>query len=580
MNRNLRFYCLAVTIVFCLLFGGQIVLAQDPGIPGPFDILTQEYDFGNTAFTPPGFPGPVEVTASVHYPMNLTAGPFPLVIFMHGRHVTCFEGTSVSLQWPCAPPRQSIPSYRGYNYIAEILASHGYIVVSISANGINARDNSTSDLGMLARAQLIQHHLDLWNTFNTTGGPPFGNTFVGKVDLNNVGTMGHSRGGEGVVRHFVFNRDQGSPYNITTILPLAPTNFSRNVINNIPLAVMLPYCDGDVSDLQGVHFFDDALYNVPGDVAPKHTILVMGANHNFFNTIWTPSIFPAGSSDDWVRSSDPHCGSIPGNQRLTDEQQRGTALAYITGFFRTYLGGESSFVSILAGNAPPPPSAMTDAVFVSFHPPDNPRFRRDVNRLLAATNLTSNTLGGVVTQSGLTPYDLCGGEAPQPRHCLPGEPTSRQPHTTESFLAPTKRGLSQLRIGWDDDTAIYRNDLPAGSRDVSGFFALQFRAAVNFADSRNPVGTPQDFSVTLTDGDGDSATLRVSDISNALFHPPGQLGPVPKVFLNTIRIPLAAFIGVDLTDIRSVQFNFDQESQGAILISDIAFMNISSSIDV
>ena len=63
--------------------------------------------------------------------------------------------------------------------------------------------------------------------------------------------------------------------------------------------------------LQGVHFYDDALYNIPGDLARKHKILVMGANHNFFNTIWTPSMFPAGARDDWLAyiplgSSDPH----------------------------------------------------------------------------------------------------------------------------------------------------------------------------------------------------------------------------------------------------------------------------------
>ena len=74
----------------------------------------------------------------------------------------------------------------------------------------------------------------------------------------------------------------------------------------MPLAVLLPYCDGDVADLQGVHFYDDARYNVPGDSAFKHTILVMGANHNFYNTIWTPTEFPVGLQ--MIR--------VPGTQRL------------------------------------------------------------------------------------------------------------------------------------------------------------------------------------------------------------------------------------------------------------------------
>ena len=124
---------------------------------------------------------------------------------MHGRHSTCFSGGSAFLEWPCTGGRQTIPSYQGYDYLASNLASYGYIVVSVSANGINARDNGVGDLGMLARAQLIQQHLDKWHTFTTVGGAPFGTLFVGKVDLDNVGTMGHSRGGEGVARHFVLN---------------------------------------------------------------------------------------------------------------------------------------------------------------------------------------------------------------------------------------------------------------------------------------------------------------------------------------------------------------------------------------
>jgi hypothetical protein len=570
-------------------------IGLDPADRGPFDVTREEYTFGDTAFTPSDFaplvpPARVEVLASVHYPTHIDLGPFPLIMFLHGRHPTCFFGEVPSLQWPCTPPRQPIPSYRGYDYAAEILASQGYIVVSISANGINVRDNSVLDAGALARAELLQHHLDIWNTFNTTGGEPFGDKFIGKVDLHNVGTMGHSRGGEGVVRHVLLNQSLGSPYGIKAVLPLAPVDFNRPVINNVPLAVQVSYCDGDVSDLQGVHFFDDARYNVPGDTAPKHIILVLGANHNFYNTIWTPEIFRTGAGDDWTDfvvdgDLDPHCGLVAGNQRLTAEQQRGTGLAYFTAFFRTYIGREPGFFPLLTGDAPPPPSAMTDNLHVVYHPPDDPLLRRDVNRLLEATNLTTNTLGGAVTQVGLTPYDLCGGEVPQPQHCLPTppQPTSRQPHTTPSARAPLQRGLSQLRLGWNAPTASYQNELPLEARDVSGYFALQFRASVNFLDTRNEEGVPQDFSVTLTDDAGNAATAVVSHLSRALFFPPGRIPPiepgrpllpVPKIFHNTVRIPLKVFSGIDLTNVQSVRFDFDQQPSGALFISDLLFADV------
>jgi hypothetical protein len=301
----------------------------------------------------------------------------------------------------------------------------------------------------------------------------------------------------------------------------------------------------------------------------------MGANHNFYNTVWTPSSNVPGAINDWLAfvpggRSDPQCGSGKGNQRLTEEQQRGTGLAYMAAFFRAYVGGENQFIPIFTGDAPPPPSAQTNKLFVSYHAPDNPALRLDVNRLLNDTNLTVNTRGGAVTQTGLTPYELCGGNPPQPQRCLPDQPNARQPHTTPSARSPL-RGLSQLKTGWNNFTGNYKNDLPAAFGNVSGFQAIQFRVSVNFADARNLADLAQDFRVRLTDASGSNASVRVSDVSSALFFPPGEVGPVPKVVLNTVRVPLTAFGGVNLNAIRSVQFTFDERLQGGLLITDVAF---------
>lgn len=565
---------LSIAVFFFLIAGVAPVLGQDPGAPGPLAVTREEYNFGDTAFQPTNFPGPVELLASIHYPTAL-AGPYPVILLLHGRHATCFKGGSQLLQWPCTTNgSQPIPSYKGYDYVSNVLASHGYVVVSISANGVNAVDNAVFDLGALARAELTQKHLDILNTFNTTGGAPFGNKFVGKFDLTKVGTMGHSRGGEGVVRHYVLNNSLGSPYGIKAVFPLAPVDFNRFVVNNAALNVLLPYCDGDVADLQGVHFYDDARYNVPGDQAPKHYELVMGANHNFYNTIWSPDSSPfPGAINDWLTfvpggHSDSHCGSGPTNQRLTEAQQRGTGLAYMSAFFRAYVGGESQFIPILTGDAPPPPSAQTNNLFVSYHAPA--ALRLDVNRLLNDTNLSINTLGGAATQIDLTPYELCGGEAPQPQRCLLDFNNAQQPHTTPSARSPL-RGLSQLKTGWNNLSGNYRNNIPAALGNVSGFQAVQFRVSVNFADVRNVPDLAQDFRVVLTDASGASASVRVSEFSSALFYPPGEVLVVPKVVLNTVRVPLSAFSGVNLNAVRSVQFTFNERLQGGLLITDVAF---------
>ncbi len=569
----------AVVMALTLLAVAPTFAQIDPGVLGPLEVTRVEYDFGDSDQTFGGFP--YETRAVVYYPTNLSAGPFPMAVLLHGWHPTCYMGGfSYTGEWPCDAKlgHEPIPSYLGYEYVQEILSSHGYIVISVSANGVNAKDTQFTDVGMTWRATLIQHHLDLWNDWNTTGGAPFDdpNMFIGKVDLSKVGTMGHSRGGGGVARHYTYNRELGSPYGVKAVLPLAPVNFSRVDLDNVNIQVILPYCDGDVADLQGAHYFDDARY-FAGDPTNKHYTLVMGGNHSYFNTIWTPGGWPAATWDDWrvfedFGRQDPWCGDTqPDNHKLTPEQERGVLKAYLTGFFRLYVGGETVFLPLFKGDAPPPPSALTSEIFSTYHAKESARL--DVNRNLSGQGLSTNTLGGAVTAVGLTPYNKCGGNFPEPQHCLPTPPqiTKRQPHTTPSARS-SRRGLSQVRLGWDGLGATLTNEIPGG-RDVSGYAVVQFRASVNFDDARN-VGA-QDLSVVLTDSSGNSASSLVSASSGALFFPPGLIGPprraVPKIVLNTVRIPLSVFKGIDLTNVVLVTLSYDQTQTGGLMISDLAF---------
>ncbi|HEY6329724.1 MAG TPA: hypothetical protein VI756_10330 [Blastocatellia bacterium] len=577
MRRKNHLFGIALILTFVCLgtaFGQSSNGSTDPTLPGPFAVSTAIYNLGETALTFPGFPGPVEFEGSVHYPTNLSGPPHPLLVFLHGRHGVCFQGTSEgAFAWPCPAGQEPIPSFEGYDYLAQNLASYGYIVVSISANGINAADAGVADAGALARAELIQTHLNLWDTLNTTGGPPFGTLFVGKVDMTRVGTMGHSRGGEGVVRHFQYNQSLGSPYKIKAVFAIAPIDFNHEVINDVPLAVILPYCDGDVLTLEGVHFYDDSRYNVPGDQTEKHTVLVMGANHDYFNTIWTPSIFPAGSSDDWGFTSDSFCGTVPGNGRLTPAQQEETALVYVPSFFRTHVGGEAQFLPLQAGAVSAPATATPSKIHVTYQAPDNPSLRLDVNRFLTSSSLTSNGLGGAITPTGMTPYSLCGatGEA---YPCVVGLNQGQQPHT-DSLVGIGQ--LSELITGWGPNST-YVYTIPPGQGDVKFYQALQFRAAVNLADVRNAVGVPQNLSVTLTDASGKTASVVVNAAApGVLFFPPGNApgSPVPRNILNMVRIPMSSFFasGLNLTAIRQVEFKFNQTAAGGVLITDVAFTN-------
>jgi hypothetical protein len=581
---------------------GATVSAQnfDPTVMGPLTVTSEDYYREDLKFMPPGFKKSVELSGIVHYPTNWLGGPLPLIIFMHGKHAICSQGgTPNQDHWPCNMGEDVITNFKGYDYMAKVLASYGYFVVSINANGIVPEDKNLKNLGPKARAELISHHLDLWNTLTTMGDDRMGMKFKGKIDMNRIGLMGHSRGSEGVIRYF---KDQSSPpqYGIKAIFVIAPPDItipappapppSTNAmgddnqlnINNVPLAVLLPYCDGDVTNLAGVHYYDDSRYTMlemnAHDRAPKHTILAMGANHNFFNMVWTgkePCRLndPNGPSacDDFTQP-DSFCGPENGSGRLTDVEQRTIATAYVCAFMRAYVGGESQFLPLLTNQSPPPLSVGANKVHVSFQAPDNYLARLDINRLSEASNLMTNTLGGNVIKNNIS-FDFCG-VAPNPR-CLSVMEFTKEPHAVSSSQAGL--GVRQLKLGWNNnpgsEPGSLINQIPIENRNISGYQALQFRASVNFDSMLNASPDPQNFSVVLKDGTGATASVSVARFSSALFFPPGSSTLLPKAVLNMVRLPLSAFKRINLMDIQSVEFRFDQQAKGALLITDIALVS-------
>ncbi len=577
--KNIMKIYLPLILLFLLSTVIYPAFAQtpDPGIPGPHTVIKAEYNLGNTSYTFPSgadFPYPSEEIGSVHYPADLGNGPYPVIEILHGRHGTCYDSVSMteaSEGWPCTGTNKSIVSYEGYDYLARNMASHGYIVISISANDINANDGPSNQFGMPARAYLMQHHLDLWHTWNTAGGFPGDSLlFVGALDMQNIGTMGHSRGGEGVVFHALLNRSLGSPYGIKAVFTLAPVDFYSQVLNGIPLLDVAPYCDGDVNDLEGLHFYDNARYNDTADEAPKHDVLYMGADHDFFNTVWTPGSPIPGGYDDWLYTGltiTPWCGPAAFNTgRFDSTKQMAGLVPYFAAFYRMYLGHEMQFAPILDVDDTIPPASSTlnsSQVHVSFHPSRINRL--DINRADSTNRLTTNSLGGNVTQNALLSSDICGGGTPE-SDCISPFDQAMQPHNSNT----TTPGLSQLGLIWDSSSAWCQNDLPGAYRNISGYQDIIFRTTVNY--SQSPLDSNLNFTVQLIDSAGDTSGLPVASYSNALFYQPGNYsGDLPKSVFNTVKIPLADFSGVDLTNLIAVRFRFDKSIGGAVFVSDLAF---------
>jgi hypothetical protein len=341
----------------------------DPGVKGPYRTVTGEYSLAGVKL--PELPEPVEMQGVVVAPRG-APGARPLALFLHGRHYTCFDGAdedALTGDWPCAEGTLPVPSHRGYLRAQELLASQGYVTVSISANGVNAQDGGIADGGAQARSALVRQHLARWADWAGAGrasAPPIARS-APRADLSRVFLMGHSRGGEGVSRAAM---DSLTPppaaqdgyhgkvrWTIRGMLLIGPTIFGQNPVPDVPSATILPGCDGDVLDLQG-QIFVDATRGVSRGRALHSALYVIGANHNFFNTEWTPGQSVAPSFDDFPRGEeiDPVCS--PGTAtRLTAQQEQAVGATYVAAAARLFVGGDDRIRPLLDGTGVRAPSA-------------------------------------------------------------------------------------------------------------------------------------------------------------------------------------------------------------------------------
>jgi hypothetical protein len=342
--------------------------AVDPGVPGPYATSTGEYTLDPVRM--PDYPEPVEMQAVVVAPTG-APGPRPLALFLHGRHYTCFRGADleqVTGDWPCPETHEVVPSHRGYLEAQRLLASQGYLTVSISANGINAQDGENEDGGGQARSSLVRLHLDRWAHWAGAGhssAPPVVRA-APRADLSRVLLVGHSRGGEGVNRAAM---DSLRPppaaqdayhgrvrWTIRGLLLIGPTIFGHNPAPDVPSATILPGCDGDVADLQG-QMYVDATDRVSRGLALHSALYTVGANHNYFNTEWTPGQAVAPALDDFPEDlPDPVCS--PGTPtRLTAAQQQQVGATYVAAAARLFVGGDDRVRPLLDGTGVRAPSA-------------------------------------------------------------------------------------------------------------------------------------------------------------------------------------------------------------------------------
>ncbi|WP_223690493.1 Ig-like domain-containing protein [Leifsonia poae] len=588
----------------------------DPAETGAYTVTEAEYDFGDQAVPLAAIGGlRGEVTGKMY--LSSASGARPTIILLHGRHTSCSGGGANPLRWPCGPTQMNIRSYLGYEGTARSLASDGYNVLSIAANSVNSNDNQLAlDYGAQARGQLILDTLTMLQkasagtavsfddiTTAASGVPSTTTTrtldealvrattradqpaaasgvtaasLVGRFDLKHVGIMGHSRGGEGVVSAATLNQALDTPFGIEAVLPLAPVDFGRMTLPDVPTAVFLPYCDGDVSNQQGQHFIDDSR-NAFDDNVLRSAVWVMGADHNFFNTVWTPGLYPAATGDDWSTSDRTSTCATTDPTRLSAAQQYQVGVSYMTGFFRLTMGGEKQFQPLFDGSVKPttPLTSFADVRVMAKQP-------QDATSSIAEFTSESTLIRTVGAATATVCTNLTGRTVPQSLpFCAVTKASAQVPHWTPGSFAPNVPEFPATKFLWTGASATdpavastgeLRVSVPAKQRDVSAFSQLTVKTA---PDETVKAGT--DFTITVIDGSGASTSVLASTVNPLAVNrmPGGTHTTLNKIVLQQLTIPTSSLTGIDLKDVREVRFKAangaDGTGTGGVYLSDLAF---------
>lgn len=392
------------------------------------------------------------------------------------------------MSWPCEAGTRPVPSHRGYLRDQKLLASQGYVTVSISANGINGQDDAADDGGAQARSSLVRLHLARWADWAThRSAAPAAVRAAPPADMSRVLLVGHSRGGEGVNRAALDSlsrppADQDGyrgpvRWHIRGTVLIGPTVFGQNPVPDVPSMTVLPGCDGDVSDLQG-QIYVDGTRGVSRGAALHSAVYMVGANHNFFNSEWTPGQAEAPADDDFWDDDTPDPVCSPGKKaRLTATSQQRAGATYIAAAARLFVAGDDRVRPLLDGSDRRAPSAGAARVLThAVGGKRTPAFLPDTS--------TAVTGGRVCAQVDTDPG----------RACLPPEGDAVSPHFA-MWETPREPGRHAVAMRWSKPGGAVRIR-PARPVSVAGADSLALRVIV----PPNTTGTRLD--IALTDAAG------------------------------------------------------------------------------
>lgn len=489
-------------------------------------------------------------------------GPFPLVLIVHGNH------------------EMTAPSDTGYEYLGTLLASRGFVTISIDENFLNGSWHGELNESP-ARGWLILEHLKLWRSWSEDKK----NLFYQKVDMRRIALIGHSRGGEAVAAAAALNPLSHYPgngnihmdygFDIRSLVAIAPVDAQfkpggvKIGLNNIDYLVIQGSHDGDVRSFEGSAQFHRINFT-GSEYHFKAALYILGANHGQFNSVW-------GAKD----TSAPANALFDLGKIMPAEQQQQIAKVYVSAFLDATLNNKMDYLPLFqnyrAGeNWLPKTLYLNEFADSTYKYIDNDYKDIDITKTSLA--------GGIEKGENLKVW--------------------RQGQVNLKDGEPIHIGTF---LGWDTTTAYqdppsFTVNLPEQGLMLSSDSVLVLDLANGNDADNNPhekeegvddnmdpiIGTPFpsiDFSIEITDRQGASATLSLSDYS---YLPPpidinlmkaALLDPTPdsEYVFQTFEFPLTEFArknsAMNHADLKSIRLIFDKTSEGLIIIDSIAFRN-------
>jgi dienelactone hydrolase len=525
-----------------------------------------------------------------HFPVNGrvwypdAAGRFPLVLVVHGNH------------------DMKDFSDPGYAYFGQLLASRGYVVVSVDMNFLNGSIRGEND----ARGWMLLQHVKAWTAFDTTAGNPL----RGRADLHQIALMGHSRGGEAVGHAAAFNRmarypddanvKLGFDYDIRSVIAIAPVDGQYRPadqyvpVENVSYLVLHGSHDGDVSTFHGLRQFH-RVHFTDGQPHFKAAVYVYRANHGQWNTVW-------GNKDNGPRSG----RRLDLRGLLDPADQRRVAEVYVSAFLDATLKGKREYLPLfrdhrVAGGWLPETMYIT-------------RFEEAGFRALATfdddVDVTTGALAGVqlmgdslaTWKEGIIPYRGRGTDTQQNsavwlgwNNRIAGNDTTRRGQPASYAIALPDSLAGAWHLSRDASLSLQltaTKDVPSprkAKRDSTSEDSSRARPAARKPASKAKRDTPPppiDLTVELRDATGTVARLPLSrfgairgpletHILRRADREKQQFQNLYEIVLQSYVMPLGDFTTaeprLDLAQLRSVRLVFDRAVAGTVIVDEIGF---------